>query len=360
MSEAAAGPGNPGEQGPQALAPRMRPYGRHLLICMHGDCAPAEEGLRLHAGMAARLGALRKLGNPERVKCSAVDCLGVCAGGPIVAVYPDGVWYHHVTEAVMDRIVTEHLVGGQPVEEHICHRLYPAGDEPAYAPALRGDAGRFDLAAQAVWAPAPDAEAGGQAEAASGAGSSASAEEARRAARKKNIKKGLIIVNTGEGKGKTTAAIGLVTRAWGRGMRVGVMQFLKHAKARFGEIRAAEKMGVEIIPTGDGWTWTSRDLDESAGRAQHGWRLAQARIAEGGYDVLVLDEFTYPLHYGWLDVDEVVAWLRANKPPMLHLVITGRYAPPELIALADLATEMRVIKHPLREQGIRAQPGVEF
>jgi cob(I)alamin adenosyltransferase len=186
------------------------------------------------------------------------------------------------------------------------------------------------------------------------------ANEARRAARQKNLKKGLIIVNTGLGKGKTTAAIGLVTRAWGRGMRVGVMQFLKHEKARFGEIRAAEKMGIEIIPTGDGFTWTSRDMDESVARALHGWEQAQARITGGQYDLLVLDEFTYLLHYGWLDVNEVVEWLRANKPPMLHLVITGRYAPPELIELADLVTEMRLVKHPLEEQGIRAQPGIEF
>jgi cob(I)alamin adenosyltransferase len=186
------------------------------------------------------------------------------------------------------------------------------------------------------------------------------ADQARRAARQKRLKKGLIIVNTGEGKGKTTAAIGLVIRAWGRGLRVGVMQFLKHEKARFGEIRAAEKMGIEIIPTGDGWTWTSRDAAETTARALRAWQDAQARIVSGNYDLLVLDEFTYPLHYGWLDVGQVVDWLRANKPPMLHLVITGRYAPPELIALADLVTEMRAIKHPFQEQGIRAQPGIEF
>lgn len=190
--------------------------------------------------------------------------------------------------------------------------------------------------------------------------SPASDDAHQRAARARNLKKGLVIVNTGDGKGKTTAALGILMRAWGRDLRVGMMQFLKHENARFGEIRAAAKMGIEIIPTGDGFTWTSRDLDETAARAIHAWHLAQARITSGNYDVLVLDEFTYPLHYGWLDVNEVIAWLRAHKPPQLHLIITGRYAPPELIAFADLVTEMRLIKHPLRDQGIRAQAGIEF
>jgi cob(I)alamin adenosyltransferase len=183
---------------------------------------------------------------------------------------------------------------------------------------------------------------------------------AQPAAREKPIRKGLVIVNTGNGKGKTTAALGVVTRAWGREMRVGILQFLKNEHARFGEIRAAEKMGFEMIPMGDGFTWTSRDLDESAARAVLGWKQAQDRILNGQYEVLVLDEFTYPLHYGWLDVNEVVAWLRANKPPMLHLIITGRYAPEALVEYADLVTEMRLVKHPFTEQGILAQPGIEF
>ncbi len=185
------------------------------------------------------------------------------------------------------------------------------------------------------------------------------AESAKRK-RRASQKKGLVIVNTGNGKGKTTAALGVLFRAWGRGMKVGVIQFLKNSTARYGEIKAARKLGVDWLTTGDGWTWTSRDLDESAAMARHGWELAQKRIADGGYDILILDEFTYPLHFGWLDVDEVVAWLRAHKPPMLHLIITGRYAPQALIAYADLVTEMREVKHPYRDQGITAQPGIEF
>ncbi|HZU76872.1 MAG TPA: cob(I)yrinic acid a,c-diamide adenosyltransferase [Dehalococcoidia bacterium] len=170
----------------------------------------------------------------------------------------------------------------------------------------------------------------------------------------------MVIVNTGDGKGKTTAAIGLVTRAWGRNMRVRVIQFLKPGTANFGEIRAARRMGVPWQGTGDGWTWTSRNLATSAELARHGWELAQAAIISGETDVIVLDEFTYPLHYGWLDTAEVIEWLKAHKPPMLHLVITGRYAPEALIDYADLVTEMRAVKHPFKTQGIRAQPGIEF
>jgi cob(I)alamin adenosyltransferase len=172
-------------------------------------------------------------------------------------------------------------------------------------------------------------------------------------------KKGLVIVNTGKGKGKSTAAIGMMTRAWGRDMKVGVVQFLKHEKARFGEIKAAERMGIDWIATGDGFTWTSKDMDETEARARHGWELAKERITGGAYDLLILDEFTYTMHFEWLDTDEVIAWLKANKPPMLHLVITGRYAPEALIEYADLVTEMTLIKHPY-EEGIKAQPGVEF
>ena len=128
-------------------------------------------------------------------------------------------------------------------------------------------------------------------------------------------KKGLVIVNTGNGKGKSTAAIGMMTRAWGRDMKVGVVQFLKHEKARFGEIKAAERMGIDWIATGDGFTWTSKDMDETEARARHGWEIAKERIAGGQYDLLILDEFTYTMHFEWLDTNEVIAWLKANKPP---------------------------------------------
>ena len=173
-------------------------------------------------------------------------------------------------------------------------------------------------------------------------------------------KKGLVIVNTGNGKGKSTAAFGVVLRAWGRGLRICVVQFIKAETGKWGEVKAAQKLGIEWLSTGDGFTWLSKDMDETTARALHAWKLAQEKIASGGYDLIVLDEFTYPLHFGWLDVKEVIAWLREHKPPMMHLIITGREASQELIDYADLVTEMKKIKHPYEEQGIPAQAGIEF
>ena len=183
---------------------------------------------------------------------------------------------------------------------------------------------------------------------------------ARAAARQASIKKGLVIVNTGNGKGKTTAALGLIFRAWGRGMRVCLIQFIKNEEAKFGEHKAAKKLEIEIISCGDGFTWLSKDLDESASLARHGWEVAQQKIASGNYDLIVLDEITYCFKFGWLNFVEVRQWLEAHKPPMLHLVMTGRGASDELIAYADLVTEMQLIKHPFNDQGIRAQAGIEF
>ncbi len=336
--------------------PNMRHFGRQLFICNHGDCAPSEEAERLQRLVLERnrQQGLNKLRNPHRIKCTLADCLGVCQGGPILVVYPDGIWYHGVDEAGLERIYREHLIGGRPVEELIFHRHFPEGEEPAYAPDVRGD----EALAAAPWGPL---EKGGELQPESEDPAGEEAESRRLAARRRRKKKGLVIVNTGEGKGKTTAALGILTRAWGRRMKVGVVQFLKHESARFGEIRAAERMGdIDWISGGDGWTWTSSDMDETAARARRTWTVCQERILNGGYDVLILDEFTYLLHYGWLDGNEALAWLEANKPSLLHLVITGRYAPRNLVDFADLVTEMRPIKHPLEEQGIRAHPGIEF
>lgn len=173
-------------------------------------------------------------------------------------------------------------------------------------------------------------------------------------------KKGLVMVYTGNGKGKTTAALGMLMRAWGRDLKVAVIQFIKHEKSRYGEIRAAEKMGIEWHIMGDGWTWTSKDMSQTIQRGVEGWEKAKDLIVSGQYNILILDEFTYPLHFGWLDTNEVVKWLKKNKPEMLHLVITGRDAPAELVDFADLVTEMREIKHPFNEQKILAQPGVDY
>ncbi len=173
------------------------------------------------------------------------------------------------------------------------------------------------------------------------------------------MKKSLLIVYTGNGKGKTTAALGLMLRAWGRDLRVGMLQFLKSPDAGYGEYFAAEKLGLEIIPLGDGCTWNSQDMNVTVALAQQAWQEAQQRILSGSYDLLVLDEFTFPLHFGWLDTGQVVAWLKANRPENLHLVITGRHAPEPLLEIADLVTEVLEIKHPY-QKGMLAQPGIEF
>ncbi len=171
-------------------------------------------------------------------------------------------------------------------------------------------------------------------------------------------RKPLAIVYTGNGKGKTTAALGLLLRAWGRGMKVCMLSFIKHESANFGEERAARKLGVEMIPLGAGFTWLSQDIEKDKALAKRCWELCKEKIASGQYDIVILDEITYPITYGWLDVDEVIATLR-DRPPNQHIVITGRDAHEKLIEFADLVTEMRELKHPFTS-GIKAQPGVDF
>jgi len=178
-------------------------------------------------------------------------------------------------------------------------------------------------------------------------------------AQQPKIKNGLVIVNTGNGKGKSTSAFGVLLRAWGRGFRICVIQFIKAETGQWGEIKAAKKLGIDWFSTGDGFTWTSKDMDETIARARHGWELAKAKILSRNYDLIILDEFTYTLQYGWLDSKEVIDWLKANKPQDMHLIITGRDAPEALIEYADLVTEMQEIKHPY-QKGLQAQAGIEF
>ncbi|MCH7553173.1 MAG: cob(I)yrinic acid a,c-diamide adenosyltransferase [Chloroflexi bacterium] len=173
------------------------------------------------------------------------------------------------------------------------------------------------------------------------------------------IKKGLVIINTGDGKGKTTAALGVLFRAWGRKYKVRMFQFIKHTGSQFGEQRAAKRIGVPMEALGDGFTWLSKDLERSAALAREQWGRALEAIVGGDDDVVILDEFTYLMHYEWIDVQDVIDGLQ-RRPPMMHVIITGRYAPQELIDFADLVTEMKLIKHPYRDQGIKAQPGIEF
>jgi cob(I)alamin adenosyltransferase len=169
----------------------------------------------------------------------------------------------------------------------------------------------------------------------------------------------LLIVNTGHGKGKSTAAFGIMLRAWARGYRVGMYQFVKSGKWRIGERKAAAALGGIVWESmGDGWTWVSRDLGHSADLAREGWEEVKRRLAAQTYDLLVLDEFTYPMTFGWVDTAEVVEVLR-SRPGFQHVVVTGRDAPAALVDLADLVTEMRKVKHPY-DQGIRGQQGIEW
>ncbi|GAC1394333.1 MAG: cob(I)yrinic acid a,c-diamide adenosyltransferase [Ktedonobacteraceae bacterium] len=172
-------------------------------------------------------------------------------------------------------------------------------------------------------------------------------------------RKGLTLVYTGNGKGKTTAALGVLMRAWGQDLHVVMLQFMKATTGKWGEIRAAERMGVEIIPLGQGFTWISEDLAHDRALAQECWQQCRAKIESNKYDIVIMDEITYTLKYGWLDIAEVLTTLR-KRNPSLHIILTGRDAPDALIEYADLVTEMREIKHPYKTQGILAQKGLDF
>ncbi|MEX2472220.1 MAG: cob(I)yrinic acid a,c-diamide adenosyltransferase [Gemmatimonadota bacterium] len=170
---------------------------------------------------------------------------------------------------------------------------------------------------------------------------------------------GLVIVNTGNGKGKTTAALGILLRARGRDMSVAMLQFIKSADTERGEHVAARRLGVDVIPMGAGFTWLSERIDEDRALARECWARCTDVLLSGDWDVVVFDELTYALHYGWLEHDEVFDVLE-RRPKGTHVVITGRNATDELVAYADLVTEMREVKHPYRTQGLGAQPGIEL
>jgi cob(I)alamin adenosyltransferase len=184
-------------------------------------------------------------------------------------------------------------------------------------------------------------------------------EQTEARAKKQSGKKGLTLVYTGNGKGKTTAALGVLMRAWGQDLRVVMLQFMKATTGKWGEIRAAERMGVEIIPLGQGFTWTSEDLEKDRALAQQCWQRCREKIESNNYDIVIMDEITYTLKYGWLDTEEVLTTLRSRNPA-LHVILTGRDAPEALIEYADLVTEMREIKHPYKTQGVMAQKGLDF
>ena len=180
----------------------------------------------------------------------------------------------------------------------------------------------------------------------------------------KTIEKGLLIVHTGKGKGKSTAAFGLVVRALGNGMKVGVVQYVK-GKWQTGERGVLEHFPgqVEIRTMGEGFTWETQDRARDIRAAENAWEVSKRMIeASRGddpkYDMVLLDELNIVLRYGYLDLDEVVEFL-SNRPEMLHVIVTGRNAKPELVEAADLVTEMTMVKHPFRA-GVKAQKGIEF
>ena len=170
-------------------------------------------------------------------------------------------------------------------------------------------------------------------------------------------RRGLVIVHTGDGKGKSTAAFGLALRAHGRGKAVHIFQFMKVPSARFGEHRLFAQLGVPIEGLGDGFSWKSRDLEHSAELARNGWAKAEALIRAGEHFLVVLDEITYPIQFGWIPLSEVLDALKV-RPKGVTVVLTGRGAPQELIDLADTVSEVQSIKHAF-EAGVPAQRGIE-
>jgi cob(I)alamin adenosyltransferase len=176
----------------------------------------------------------------------------------------------------------------------------------------------------------------------------------------RTLEKGLIIVHTGNGKGKTTAALGMVMRSLGHGFRVAIVQFIK------GSWEPAEKAvlthwsdQVTFEAMGEGFTWDTQDRDRDTQLAQRAWATALDHLRNPDLGLVLLDEVNIALNHGFLTVDQVLEGLTA-KPAMTHVILTGRGAPPALVEAADLVTEMTLVKHPFREQGVKAQPGIEF
>jgi cob(I)alamin adenosyltransferase len=173
-------------------------------------------------------------------------------------------------------------------------------------------------------------------------------------------KKGLIIVNTGTGKGKTTAALGMVLRSLGHGYRVAIVQFIKGAwEPAEKAVLARFEDQLEFHAMGEGFTWDTQDRERDIATARLAWEKALSYIIDPNYQLVLLDEVNIALKLGYLDPEVVIAGL-AQKPELSHVILTGRGAPQSLIDVADLVTEMTLVKHPFREQGIKAQPGIEF
>jgi cob(I)alamin adenosyltransferase len=168
----------------------------------------------------------------------------------------------------------------------------------------------------------------------------------------------LVLVNTGDGKGKSTAAFGTAMRAVARGWKVAVIQFLKSGEWSVGEEKVGRQIGVDWWVMGDGFTWDSESMEESEAVAREAWTRTKEMIGSGDYQLIVLDEVTYPINWGWIDIDEVLAAIR-SRPPRLNLILTGRDAPARLVEVADTVTEMRKVKHAF-DRGIVARRGIDY
>ena len=168
----------------------------------------------------------------------------------------------------------------------------------------------------------------------------------------------LVLVNTGHGKGKSTAAFGTMIRAIARGWHVCVVQFIKSGKWKVGEEQVGRQLGVDWWTIGDGFTWNSKDMDETEATAREAWRTAMEKIAAGDYEMVLLDEITYPMNYGWISTAEVVDAIR-NRPSHVNVIATGRDAPAELVEIADTVTEMTKVKHAF-DKGVGAKRGIDL
>ncbi|REK10210.1 MAG: cob(I)yrinic acid a,c-diamide adenosyltransferase [Actinobacteria bacterium] len=168
----------------------------------------------------------------------------------------------------------------------------------------------------------------------------------------------LVLINTGDGKGKSTAAFGTILRAIARGWKVGVVQFLKSGDWNVGEEKTLRDLGVDWWALGDGFTWDSKDMGESEAIGREAWSRAKQHIGSGDYDLIVLDEVTYPINWEWIDVGEVVEAI-SSRPARTSVILTGRDAPAPLIEIADTVTEMRKVKHAY-DRGVMARRGIDY
>lgn len=178
--------------------------------------------------------------------------------------------------------------------------------------------------------------------------------------KRREMRQGVTLVLTGDGKGKSSSAFGMAFRAAGWGMRVCIVQFIK-GKWKTGEQKAAERFdNIDWFTLGDGFTWDTKNPEQDIRTSRNIWTLCQQKLRSHDYDLLIFDEINYCCGYGWISGEEIASFIREEKPSWMHLVLTGRHAAPEVIAVADTVTDMQICKHAYKDKGIKAQQGIEF